>query len=401
MSWWRSLRARLVLSHVLVALVSGLVTVVVLRLVALQRWDRAMGMGAGNGARHGAGGDGAPGGPAGMAGFRAEFVDSVDRAVLVGVLVGLVVAIVLGVVAARRTARPLEQLRTATRQLSLGRYAVHVPRPGTTELADLADDVRQLGERLEATEARRARLIGEVAHEMRTPLTVTRGYAEAMLDGVVPADEDGLGRVVEQTRRLERLAEDLSSLSRAEEGRLEVRVVYADLAETVGSAVEAVQARAAGQGVRVRVAGPASLQVPHDPDRIAQVVTNLLTNALRASADGEEVRVVVTGPRDGDGTGPRDDAGTGAVATVEVLDQGVGLRPGEEEAVFERFYRGERGDEGTAGEDGGSGIGLTIARALVRAHGGELVAASDGPGRGARFVATLPLDGSPAAQPEG
>lgn len=265
-----------------------------------------------------------------------------------------------------------------TRQLSLGRYDVPVPRPGTTELAGLADDVRQLGERLATTEARRARLIGEVAHEMRTPLTVTRGYAEAMLDGVVPADEAGLGRVVEQTRRLERLAEDLSSLSRAEEDRLEVRVVEdADLADTVREAVEAVRDRAGSSGVGVRLSTPGSLTVPHDPDRIAQVVTNLLTNAVRASQEGQEVEVVVTAATD--------PVGARAAATVEVADRGVGLRQGEEEAVFERFYRGEE-----RGVGGGSGIGLTIARALVRAHGGDLVASSDGPGKGARFSATLP-----------
>jgi histidine kinase len=324
-----------------------------------------------------------------MAGFRAEFVDSVDRAVLVGVVVGLLVALVLGALAASRTARPLEQLRTAARELSLGRYDVDVPHPGTTELAGLADDVRELGQRLAATEARRARLIGEVAHEMRTPLTVTRGYAEAMLDGVLPADEAGLGKVVDQTRRLERLAEDLSSLSRAEEGRLEVRVVDdADLAATVAGAVAAVRDRAAGHDVRLDLASPGRLDVPHDPDRIAQVVTNLLTNAVRASGRGDPVEVVVAGP------GQR--AGAGPVATVEVHDHGVGLRPGEEEAIFERFFRGAE----RAG-DGGSGIGLTIARALVRAHGGDLVATSAGPGKGSRFTVTLPLAGPASVPPRG
>lgn len=378
MSGWRSLRARLVLSHVLVALAAGLVTVLVVRLVALQRWDRATMTG--GGPRRGMRGDG-PEGSLTMAGARAEFVDSVDRAVLVGVVVGLGVALLLGTAAARRTARPLEQLRTATRQLSLGHYDVHVPHPGTTELAGLADDVQELGARLGRTEARRARLIGEVAHEMRTPLTVTRGYAEAMLDGVVPADETGLRTVVDQTRRLERLAEDLSSLSRAEEGRLEVRVVGADLAETVAAAVEAVQDRAAARGVQVELSSPSRLVVPHDPDRIAQVVTNLLTNAVRASDEGGRVEVTTAGPGQGPAT-----AGDGAAATVQVVDHGVGLRPGEEEAVFERFYRGED----RAG-DGGSGIGLTIARALARAHGGDLVAGSDGPGTGSRFTVTLPM----------
>ncbi|RIK17508.1 MAG: sensor histidine kinase [Acidobacteria bacterium] len=367
------MRARLVLSHVLVALASGVVTVVVVRLVALQRWDQATRMG----------GPGHMGGQvrarASMADVRGEFVASVDRAVLTGVLVGLVVALLLGAAAARRTARPLEQLRAATHQLSSGRYDVDVPHLETVELADLGSDVRELGDRLARTEARRARLIGEVAHEMRTPLTVTRGYAEAMIDGVMPADEAGLRTVVDQTRRLERLAEDLSSLSRAEEGRLEVRRVRADLVETVVTALTAVQDEAAARDLSVELSAPPRLEVAHDPDRIAQVVTNLLTNALRASGDGGRVEVVVSGPGAGATTGPP------LPVTVEVVDHGVGLRPGEEAMVFERFYRGE----GRAG-DGGSGIGLTIARALVRAHGGDLVARSEGPGRGSRFTVTLP-----------
>lgn len=316
-----------------------------------------------------------------MTGFRSQFVDSVDRAVLVGVVVGLVVAALLGLVAARRTTRPLEELRAATDQLALGRYDVAVPAPGTTELDALADDVERLGERLAQAEARRARLIGEVAHEMRTPLTVTRGYAEAMLDGVLPADAETLGRLVDQTHRLERLAEDLSSLSRAEEGRLEVRTEQADLAATVAEAVAAVGAREDDSDVRVELSAPASLSVPHDADRIAQVVSNLVTNALSASDEGDRVEVVVTGP----------DGGPEVMATIEVVDHGVGLRPGEAEAVFERFYRGEA----RAG-DGGSGIGLTIARALMRAHGGDLVASSDGPGTGSRFTATLPVAGPPS-----
>jgi histidine kinase len=381
--WWRSLRARLVVSHLLVALVAGLVTVLVVRLVAVSRWD----MMSGEQGQHGAG----PAMGGAGAGFRTQFVDSVDQAVLAGVSVGLAVAVVLGVAAARRTARPLEQLRTATDQLALGRYDVRVPTPSTTELAALADDVRRLADRLERTETRRARLIGEVAHEMRTPLTVTRGYAEAMLDGVLPADESVLQKVVDQTRRLERLAEDLSSLSQAEEGRLPVRLVPADLVQTVQEAVDAVGERGPGRGVRLRVEAPSSVPLEHDPDRVAQVVTNLLSNAVRASAAGGEVLVRVVPPTGGPAQGA---AQGGGDARVEVVDQGVGLRPGEETAVFERFYRGPA-DNATEG----SGIGLTIARALARGHGGDLVATSEGPGRGARFTLRLPTrhEDGPAA----
>jgi histidine kinase len=264
--------------------------------------------------------------------------------------------------------------------MAQGRYAVPVPIPNETELAELATDVNTLGRGLAETEARRVRLLGEVAHEMRTPLTVIDGYVEAMIDGVMPATAAELGRVSEEVRRLRRLSDDLSSLSRAEEGRLGLVVRDVDLCGVTGAAAERLRPQAEDAGLHLVVDTRAEgVIVAADADRVAQVVTNLLGNAIRATPPGGEVSV-----------GCRAEQGVGV---VEVADTGEGLDGADLERVFERFYRvpGRRAVEG----DTGSGIGLTVARGIMRAHGGDLTARSEGRGRGATFTARMPLGGLP------
>lgn len=366
----RRLVNRMVLTHVLVAALAGLATVTVVRMVALERWDVATGQGRGPGrAGHGAG-----------AGFRAQFLDSIDQAVLVGVAVGLVAALVLGLLAARALARPVGRLGQATRELARGNYATPVPVPSTVELADLARDVATLGTTLQETEARRMRLLGEVAHEMRTPLTVIDGYVEAMIDGVVPPEPAELARLGQETRRLRRLSDDLSRLSRAEEGRVDLRLREADLAQTVRAAAERLGPQAEDAGVELLVRGE-GVPVRHDPERVAQVVTNLVGNALRATPAGGRITVSTTrAPGEG---------------VVTVADTGVGLAGPDLERIFERFYRVPApGRERAAGD--GSGIGLTVARGIVRAHGGDVTAASPGPGEGAVITARFPESGQPS-----
>lgn len=376
----RRLVDRMVLSHLLVAVLAGLATVLVVRFVAVERWDRAtgreqgMGQGSGQGMGQGGRGQGQGGGGA----FRQDFLDSVDQAVWIGLVVGLVAALLLGLLAARALARPITRIGAATRRIASGDYAVTVPEPGTAELAAVAQDVNALGRTLQETESRRTRLLGEVAHEMRTPLTVIDGYVEAMIDGVVPADEAQLARLGQETRRLRRLSDDLSQLSRAEEGRLDLRLSAGDLSATVSSAASRLAPQAEDAGITLDVEGE-PVEVVHDAERIAQVVTNLVGNALRATPPGGRIEVRTAA----------DDL-DGRWATVTVTDTGSGIAAGDLERVFERFYRVpvDEGDRSVG--RGGSGIGLTIARGIVRAHGGELSASSDGPGRGSTFTVRLP-----------
>ena len=371
------LPVRLVLSHLLVAVLGALATYVVVRQLAPTLFDQSMRHGPGAGVN---GVGMAPGGGPGVGlALRQQFADAVDQALLVGALIGAAAAAGAGALAAYRLTRPLERLRAAAGELATGRYAAALPTPGTRELADLARDLGSLGRALADTETRRVRLLGEVAHELRTPLTVIDGYVEGMIDGVLPTTEKELGLVGDEVRRIRRLADDLSALSRADEGRLTLMPCDADLGPVVTAATERLRAQVEDAGLQLSIDVPhqdsRALRVRVDPDRIAQVVTNLVGNAVRATSAGGAITVTCRR--------------SGRQAVVEVADTGEGLVVADLERVFERFYRapGRR----SPGSETGSGIGLTIARAIARAHGGELTADSAGPGRGATFTLVLPL----------
>ncbi|MDN5798178.1 MAG: HAMP domain-containing histidine kinase [Intrasporangium sp.] len=369
---------RLVISHVLVAVVGGAVTFLLVRGLAPNIFDRETHMMDG---RHGGMPGGMPGAGPGLGQqVRDQFVSAVDSALVIGVLAGLVAAGLFGAYAAYRLTRPLAALGVATREIAGGHYAVTIPQPGTLELDALADDVRTLAHALQETETRRTRLLSEVAHEMRTPLTVLDGYLEGMIDEVLPATPQTLAQMSGETRRLRRLAEDLSALSRAEEGRLELAPHLTDLRQVVVAAVERLVPQAEDAGVTLTLSrGPGTVPVTVDADRVAQVVTNLVGNALQATPSGGRVTVDV--------------ATEASHAVASVTDTGEGLAPADLERIFERFYRvPDRRRSGEPGSgQGGSGIGLTISRRIAEAHGGTLVATSPGRGRGATFTLTLPL----------
>ncbi|MEZ5080457.1 MAG: HAMP domain-containing sensor histidine kinase [Thermoleophilia bacterium] len=352
---------RLVLSHLLVVAVGAVVTFVVVRQLAPVLFeDRVPGSGAGGGPRQGSG-----------PGLRQTVADSVTAALLVGAGVGITVGAIVGLFAARGLLRPLERVRSATRRLADGNYGERVAAPAEVELAALADDVNHLAAALEETEQRRMRLIGEVAHEMRTPLTVIEGYTEGMVDGVIEATPAQLAQIGDEVRRLRRLSEDLSALSRAEERRIELETATMSLLGVADAVVARLRPQAEAQDTALDLTGDPDVVIEADAGRVGQVVTNLVGNALRATAPGGRVELSVSSG--------------GGTARLEVTDTGVGLQPGDLERVFERFYRAPNSTG-----SGGSGIGLTIARGIMRAHGGDLVAASPGVGGGATFTATFP-----------
>lgn len=365
--WHRHLSARLVLSHLAVALVATAATYLVVRWWAPMLFDQSMhASGAGRGQGGGAGQGQGPG-----AMLRTQVAAAVNRAVLVGGLLGVLAAGALAVVIARRITRGLVAVQRAARAMAAGDYSVELPRPGTTELARLADDVEQLRQRLDETEARRVRLLGEVAHELRTPLTVASGYLEAMEDGVMPATPEQFRQVQDELRRLGRLGDDLSALSRTEEGRLQLNPSLTRVDELVSAVAQRMHPQADDQATTLTTSlEPCSAVV--DADRISQVITNLVGNALRATAQSPDGRIELSCRRE------RDEV------VVGVADTGVGLSSEDLDRVFERFYRV------SPRKDGGSGIGLTIARGIVLAHGGSLVASSAGLGQGATFTVRLP-----------
>lgn len=356
----RRLSTKLIVSHLAVAVFAGLATFVTVRMLAPRLFVEEI-----RRPRRGRGG-----GPAPSELLRDQFSTAVDNALLIGTGVGVLVAAVVGIVAAMRILSSLRQVRDATKTIASGRYDVRVPELPDQDLQGLGEDVNALATNLADTEQRRVRLLGEVAHEMRTPLTVVDGTLEAMIDGVLPTDAEQLENLRGEVRRMRRLSDDLSLLSKSQEGRLAIECSDMDLRSVVNAAAERLRPQAEDAGLTLACAPGAPVAVQGDALRIAQVVTNLVGNAIAATPAGGAVRVSV------DSTpSPR----------FVVADTGVGLKPEDLERVFDRFYRVPGRVSGK-----GSGIGLTIARQLMRGHGGDLAVHSDGEGRGSQFTATFP-----------
>ncbi len=310
--------------------------------------------------------------------LRTVLDESLLPALLAGAGTALAVAAMVAWIVGSRLLRPLDQVRAATRSMAAGDYTVEVPIPAEAELASLAADVNRLGDHLATVEMRRSHLLGEVTHELRTPIALIRGRMEAVLDGVVAPTDELFVSVADEAARMQRLVDDLVLLSRADEGTLEIAEVELDLAEVASAAAQRLRPQFDHMGVTLSVGeSNRPSTVLGDADRIVQVLTNLLGNALGHTPAGGTVRVE-----------PGGDDGS---VWIDVVDTGTGVAPDDIERIFERFARGS--DEAPPGRHtrpSGRGIGLTIARSIARAHGGDVVARSLGRGRGATFRLTLP-----------
>lgn len=361
------LAVRLLLSYAVVITVGAAAAYLTVRLLVPPLFDERMRMGTSSGAMMG------PGSGGNGTSTHAALISALNTALLVAVLVSMVTGGVVAAFVTRRLLRPLSDVRKATRRIAAGDYSAAVSPPREPELAALAADVNTLAASLGQTEVRRTRLLGDVAHEMRTPLTALDGYVEALIDGVLAPEPGHLQAMAEELRRLHRLADDLAALSRTEEQRVELHRTPADLADLARRAASRLRPQFHDAGVTLTVRGDSPLPVTVDVDRIMQVLTNLLGNALMATPAGSSVTVA-------SGTIP-------GSAVVTVTDTGVGLAADDQQRVFERFYRASTAVRRSTG----SGIGLTIARGLVRAHGGDVQVQSTGPGEGATAILSLPL----------
>ncbi len=293
-----------------------------------------------------------------------------------GTVVALLTAVGVSAFLARRIVRPIGTLARAAERIAHGRYTARVPQGSSgDELAMLSGAFNTMAEALETSEQQRQRLLADLAHELRTPLATIDGYLEGVADHVMPADEQTWQVLRAETARLGRLV-DLNAVSRAEERQLDLRLAPWEPAKLVTVAVQAAAVAYQAKGVAlVERADPHLPRVAADPDRIGEVLANLLANALRHTQNGGRVEVTATRH--------------GRHVELAVSDTGEGIPPELLERVFERFWRVDRARTHASDADG-SGIGLTITRAIVQAHGGHIRAESHGAGRGARFVVTLP-----------
>lgn len=298
--------------------------------------------------------------------------------ITLGVALGTALVCALGASLwlSRRIQAPLGRLTEAARRMARGRHETRVPAMGAgPEVDALAGAFNTMAERLEHTEDVRRRMLSDLAHEMRTPISVLTVYLEALQDGVASWDETTGELMADQLGRLTQLVEDIHDVSRAEEGRIALDRDEVEVAELMGTAAEAHRETYAAKGVSLTAdIDDTDGIVEADRQRMGQVLGNLLTNALRHTPAGGAVTVRAVTP------GPRRLA-------IQVADTGEGIAAAHLPQVFERFYRG---DTARDRDHGGSGIGLTISRALVEAHGGTLTAASPGLGQGAVFTVELP-----------
>lgn len=307
----------------------------------------------------------------------------VHEALLAGAFAALSAAILVNLFVTRRIVEPLQEISKASRRLSLGFYRERIAVRSNDELSELCRSINQLAEALEKTEARRLALLADVTHELRTPLATIEGYMEGMVDGIIKPDTQTLALLMRETVRLQRLIEDLELLSRVEAGQIPVHPRPIDLAQLLRDLVLRFRTSFQQKGVILELVLLEQLPLVHaDPDRVEQIVINLLDNALRYTPSSGKV-LVQAWSKEG-------------YAIVSVRDTGIGVAPEHLRHLFERFYRV---DKSRSRSSGGSGIGLTIASHLVYAQGGEIRAQSAGVGHGADFRFTLPLARTPATSP--
>ncbi|HEX2627125.1 MAG TPA: ATP-binding protein [Candidatus Limnocylindrales bacterium] len=290
------------------------------------------------------------------------------------VLVVGIIALAIGVRLARRVGRPLSELVDAANRIESADYTVRVDETpqGGSDLRGLSRAFNSMAERLESEDATRRRLLADVSHELRTPLAVIQGNLEALLDGVYPPDAAHIHPILEETRVLERLIDDLRTLSLAESGALPLHRELTDPDVLLDDVVSAHRARAAASGVTLSIAaGPDVLPIEIDPVRMRQVISNLVDNALRVMPSGGSITLRA--------------ASAASSVTLTVADDGPGIPAELLPNVFERFAKSPTSR--------GSGLGLAIARAIVEAHGGTIAAhavEAPAPGHGTTISISLP-----------
>lgn len=302
-----------------------------------------------------------------------QFITALNRILVSVGLLSLLGAVFMGVLLARSITEPVVKTVDVTKQISDGNY--HIRFRGavrTKELEELVRAVNQMAESLEEQENLRKRLTSDVAHELRTPIANVSSYLEAIMEGVWEPAPERLQRCYEELDRISRLVSDLERLRQVENENLKLQKTEVDLLELSETAVNNFATRIAEKRLSCEVTGSHTLAFA-DPARLQQVMMNLLSNAVKYSNEGGAICVRV---------GERENR-----AVIQVEDEGIGIGEKDQKLIFERFYRT---DKSRNRKTGGAGIGLTIVKAIVQAHGGEITVESK-EGHGSRFTVCLPL----------
>ena len=291
-------------------------------------------------------------------------------------IVGIAVAIIMAALVSRTIAQPLQRVAKAATAVSRGDYKVRVPVSGPPEVRSMAESFNQMTSEVLAANNAQRDFLGNVSHDLKTPLTSIQGYAQAIMDGATDDVAAAAQIIFEEAGRLDRMVVELTDLERLQAGKLSMKRDPIDLTRLLEAVRQSLRVVAENQGIRLEAALSPVPAVTGDGDRLAQVMMNLISNALRYTPPGGVVRVISEPHADG--------------VEVSVRDNGIGIPSEELPRVFERFYQVDK----ARGPQRGNGLGLAIAQEIVEAHGGRITVASRGPDKGAVFRVWLP-----AAQP--
>jgi len=289
--------------------------------------------------------------------------------VVVRAIIGLTVILTVTIFAGRRirrTVEPLADVMEAAERVANGDYRARVTQDGPREVSRLVTSFNAMAERLEDNETQRQRLFADIAHEFRTPLSIIQGNIEGMLDGIYPRDDAHLAPLLDETRVISRLLNDLQTIAMAEAGMLHLDIGPTDMSDLLEDVRSAFEPSATSRGIGITFEA-GDFEMNMDAFRIRQVLDNLIVNAMRYTPAGGSIRLSATSDADG--------------VTFSVADTGSGMRPEDAAHMFERFVKSK--------DSGGSGLGLAIAKGIVEAHGGTIAAATV-LGRGTTVTFTLP-----------
>lgn len=289
-----------------------------------------------------------------------------------GAAVMAFLAIFLGNWARRRVANPLAGIMEAAEKVTRGDLSARVPE-SIGPFRTLEFTFNRMMDELEKTDQQRRNLTADVAHELNTPLHIIQGYLEGIADGIYPPDESTINTLLDETQLLSRLVEDLRTLSLAEAGELLLKLETFPLEGLLNDVRTSFSGQSEEAGIQLKVSAPPDLSVTADPDRLDQVISNLVANALRHTPAGGEISITAEGDLNS--------------STITIEDTGEGIAPEDLSQIFNRFWRKDKSRERQA--SGGHGLGLAIAQQLVHAHGGEIEVES-ALGEGTRFMISLP-----------
>lgn len=305
-----------------------------------------------------------------------QFIQRINRLLFYGALIGAVIALVLGILLSRTLTRPIRELTQATHAVSEGDLSQQVPVRSNDELGELAQAFNKMSSELSRSINARKQMTADIAHELRTPLSLIIGHAEAVHDGVLPPTRENFEIIREESTRLEHLVNDLRILSLADAGELSIQpqpIQPQRLLQDVASTYQ-YEAQRKNVKLELEIASPLPT-IEVDPGRMTQVLTNILENALRHTP--EDGRIVLSAK------------GVGDRVELAIQDSGPGLAAEDLDRIFDRFYRTDASRQRDGAFAGGSGLGLAIARSIVQAHGGSIVAESE-QGKGLRVILGLP-----------